>query len=108
MGIDHLLFKTTNPVMAEEMAQACKKGGKEVFALTWGIVKCASTAIGLIEDAVTLDVGALAKEGIIKAVGNKAVQKIDMFMCISDAIGDNPISSDILDCIGSFSALFDE
>ena len=106
---DGVLFTTPGAKMSEHMARLCKKGGEEVINFTWGISKCATgNPVPLIENVAEGKVGELVKDGVIEAIGNKTIQKIDIFMCVTEVIDKYPVSSDILDCIGSFSALFDE
>jgi hypothetical protein len=84
--------------MSEHMACLCKKGGEEVMNFTWGISKCVTgNPVPLIENVAKGKVGELVKDGVIEAIGNKTIQKIDIFMCISEAIDEYPVSSDILD-----------
>ena len=106
---DGFLFTTPGAKMSEHMAHLCKKGGEEVINFILGISNChPDNPAPLIKNVVEGNLGELVKDGVIEAIGNKAIQKIDIFMCISEAIDEYPVSSDILDCIGSFSALFDE
>jgi len=106
---DGFLFTTSGAKMSEDMARLCKKGGEEVINFTWGISKCATgNPVPLIENIAKGKVGELVKDRVIEAIGNKTIQKIDIFMCVTEVIDKYPVSSDILDCIGSFSDLFDE
>jgi hypothetical protein len=106
---DGFLFTTQGAKMSEHMAHLCKNGGKEVYNLTLGILKCfPENPIPLIENVLEGKVNEVVKDGVIEAIGNKTIQKMDIFMCVTEVIDEYPISSDILDCIGSFSVLFDE